>query len=63
MYTFAQENGAHGGKICGAGGGGAFIFYCEDPLTLRQAMKKQFADCFEIDFAFEYQDIKTLNML
>ena len=63
MYTFAQENGAHGGKICGAGGGGAFIFYCEDPLTLRRAMKKQFVDCFEIDFTFEYQDIKTLNML
>ena len=63
MYEFAKENGAYGGKICGAGGGGAFIFYCEDPQRLKQAMKKQFVDCFEIDFEFEYQDIKKLNAL
>lgn len=61
MYAFAKEQGALGGKICGAGGGGAFIFYCEDPQELKRAMKKQFVDCFEIDFAFEYDDIKTLN--
>lgn len=63
MYAFAKENGALGGKICGAGGGGAFIFYCEDPLELKRAMKKRFVDCFEIDFAFEYEDIKRLNAL
>jgi D-glycero-alpha-D-manno-heptose-7-phosphate kinase len=63
MYAFAKEHGAYGGKICGAGGGGAFIFCCEDPLALKQAMKKQFVDCFEIDFAFEYQTIKELNAL
>lgn len=63
MYAFAKENGAYGGKICGAGGGGAFIFYCEDPQHLKQAMKKQFVDCFEIDFEFEYQTIKKLNAL
>jgi len=63
MYTFAKEQGAYGGKICGAGGGGAFIFYCQDPLSLKQAMKKQFVDCFEIDFTFEYQNIKALNVL
>ncbi len=63
MYNFAKQNGAHGGKICGAGGGGAFIFYCDNPQTLKQAMKKKFVDCFEIDFEFEYQDIKKLNAL
>ncbi|MGB3780773.1 MAG: adenylyltransferase/cytidyltransferase family protein [Tunicatimonas sp.] len=63
MYAFAKERGAYGGKICGAGGGGAFIFCCEDPLALKQAMKKQFVDCFEIDFAFEYQTVKELNAL
>lgn len=63
MYTFAKENGAYGGKICGAGGGGAFIFYCEDPQQLKKAMKKKFVDCFEIDFEFEYQTIKELNAL
>ncbi len=63
MYNFAKENGAYGGKICGAGGGGAFIFYCEDPATLKRAMKKNFVDCFEIDFEFEYNNIKALNTL
>lgn len=63
MYTFAKENGAIGGKICGAGGGGAFIFYCTDPLALKRAMKKQFVDCFEIDFEFEYKSIKELNII
>lgn len=61
MYTVAKKNGAIGGKICGAGGGGAFIFYCKDPAHLKRALKKQFVDCFEIDFEFEYQNIKDLN--
>lgn len=63
MYSFAKQNGAYGGKICGAGGGGAFIFYCDDPAILKRAMKKQFVDCFEIDFEFEYSNIKALNTI
>jgi cytidyltransferase-like protein len=63
MYAFARKNGARGGKICGAGGGGAFIFYCDNPQELKNRLKKQFVDCFEIDFAFEYQDVKRLNRL
>lgn len=63
MYAYAKENGAYGGKICGAGGGGAFIFYCKEPLALKKAMKKKFVDCFEIDFEFEYQNIKELNAM
>ena len=63
MYAHALRHGARGGKICGAGGGGAFIFYADDPEALKQAMKRAFSDCFEINFAFEYQDIKTLNLL
>lgn len=63
MYRFAKENGAYGGKICGAGGGGAFVFYCQDPAYLKRAMKKQFIDCFEIDFEFEYKNIKMLNTI
>lgn len=63
MYSFAMQNGAYGGKICGAGGGGAFIFYCEDPASLKRALKRQFVDCFEIDFEFEYKNIKSLNTL
>jgi D-glycero-alpha-D-manno-heptose-7-phosphate kinase len=30
-YEVARENGATGGKIAGAGGGGFFLLYCEEP--------------------------------
>lgn len=63
MYAFAVENGAWGGKICGAGGGGAFVFGTDNPEALRLAMKKRFVSCFEIDFAFEYRSVKELNNL
>ncbi len=61
MYDYALINGAMGGKICGAGGGGAFIFYSKNPEKLKQAMKLQFPNCFEIDFDFEFLNIKKLN--
>jgi cytidyltransferase-like protein len=63
MYDFAKNHGAIGGKIAGAGGGGAFIFYCEDPEYLKNSMKEAFVDCFEIDFDFHYKDIKSLNRI
>jgi galactokinase/mevalonate kinase-like predicted kinase/glycerol-3-phosphate cytidylyltransferase-like family protein len=63
MYGHAGNNGALGGKIAGAGGGGAFIFYCKDPQSLIAAMKDRFVDCFEISFDFHYENIKTLNSL
>jgi D-glycero-alpha-D-manno-heptose-7-phosphate kinase len=63
MYDFAKRHGAIGGKIAGAGGGGAFMFYCDDPEYLKNSMKEEFVDCFEIDFDFHYKDIKTLNRI
>jgi cytidyltransferase-like protein len=61
IYNYAKKHGALGGKIAGAGGGGAFIFYSNDPVSLKKALKKKFVDCFEIDFDFHYEDIKSLN--
>jgi galactokinase/mevalonate kinase-like predicted kinase len=63
MYDFAHANGAIGGKLCGAGGGGAFLFVSKDPESLKHAMKKEFVECFEIDFEFEFRNIKELNNL
>lgn len=63
IYQCAKANGAYGGKICGAGGGGAFVFYCEDPTAVKLAIKKKFVDCFEIDFDFELKNIKELNTI
>lgn len=41
-YEVATKNGALGGKIIGAGGGGFFMFYCHnsDKPRLSEAMKK-----------------------
>ncbi len=38
LYQFARANGALGGKLVGAGGGGFLMFYSEDKTRLRQAM-------------------------
>jgi D-glycero-alpha-D-manno-heptose-7-phosphate kinase len=63
MYAHAKANGAIGGKLCGAGGGGAFLFYSHDIDALKKAMKNKFVDAFEIDFEFEYRNIKELNQM
>jgi len=41
-YELARKNGAAGGKLIGAGGGGFFMFYCENnhKLKIIEAMKK-----------------------
>ena len=42
-YALARENGAVGGKLMGAGGGGFLMFYCpnHDKARLRQAMSAE----------------------
>ena len=39
-YELAMENGALGGKLIGAGGGGFLMFYAEDKTQLRHAMRQ-----------------------
>ena len=41
IYNFALKNGALGGKLIGAGGGGFLLFYTNNPDRLRMAMKKK----------------------
>lgn len=50
-YDVALANGALGGKLVGAGGGGFLLFYAEDPRRLRDAMTKEGLD--EIRFTFD----------
>lgn len=52
MYETAMNNGASGGKLLGAGGGGFLLFYCEKykQRQLEEAMKlKRFPVSFEHD--------------
>lgn len=54
IYELAKKNGALGGKISGAGGGGFFTFYCEEKQNqLREAMKKSGLKELRYDFDFE----------
>ena len=63
MYQFSIDEGALGGKLCGAGGGGAFLFFSNNPEHLKKSIKGKFTNCFEIDFDFERSSIKELNHL
>jgi D-glycero-alpha-D-manno-heptose-7-phosphate kinase len=59
IYEIAKHNGALGGKITGAGGGGFFLFYCEENHSkLRKAMKD--AGLKEMRFDFDYEGTKVL---
>jgi D-glycero-alpha-D-manno-heptose-7-phosphate kinase len=52
LYTLARANGALGGKVIGAGGGGFLMFYTEDKTTLRAAMTQ--AGLREVRFRFDF---------
>jgi len=60
LYELAKRNGALGGKIMGAGGGGFFMFYCEnhDKACLRQAMAAE--GLREMRFAIDFEGSKVL---
>lgn len=57
-YTLGLRNGAVGGKLVGAGGGGFLLFYAEDRTKLRHAMKK--AGLVEVRFKFDYEGTKVI---
>lgn len=57
-YDLGMKNGALGGKLVGAGGGGFLMFYAEDHHRLRHAMSK--AGLEEVRFRFDFEGTKTL---
>lgn len=57
-YELAMNNGALGGKLIGAGGGGMLFFYAKDKVRLREAMKETGME--EIRFRFEKEGAKIL---
>ena len=52
-YEFAVNNGAVGGKLVGAGGGGFLMFYARDRDRLKQKMMK--AGLEEVRFRFDFE--------
>ena len=57
-YDHAMANGALGGKLIGAGGGGFLMFYSEDKVRLREAMQK--TGLKEVRFHFENQGTRLI---
>tara|TARA_Y100001958_G_C21247225_1_gene578283 strand:- start:660 stop:1634 length:975 start_codon:yes stop_codon:yes gene_type:complete len=58
IYNFALNNGALGGKLIGAGGGGFLMFYSDNPKKLRLAMKKKKIE--EVNFKFDFDGVKQI---
>ena len=61
IYEIAMKTGALGGKITGAGGGGYFMFYCEEDNQdkLRQALEEE--KLRFLDFKFAEKGVTVLN--
>ena len=62
MYDVALENGALGGKLTGAGGGGHMLFYCEKPKQDRLIEKMKNIGLKHIKFNFNRDGPKVLNL-
>ena len=57
-YDLAMANGALGGKLIGAGGGGFLMFYAEDKAKLRHAMRQ--SGLQEVRFRFDFEGTKLV---
>ena len=57
-YDIAMQNGAIGGKLVGAGGGGFLMFMADDRNKLRNALIG--AGMEEVRFKFDFEGSKTL---
>jgi D-glycero-alpha-D-manno-heptose-7-phosphate kinase len=57
-YDLAMANGAAGGKLIGAGGGGFLMFYAKDKVRLRHVMRQ--AGLKEVRFRFDFEGTKLL---
>lgn len=57
-YDTALKNGALGGKMIGAGGGGFLMFYTEDKTTLRHAMRAEGLQ--EVRFRFDFAGTQVI---
>ena len=57
-YSLAMGNGAVGGKLVGAGGGGFLMFYAADRVRLRESMAD--AGLEEVRFRFDFEGTRVV---
>ena len=58
-YGCAMANGALGGKVIGAGGGGFLMFYADDKTRLRHAMRDK--GLKEVRFRFDFEGTRVVS--
>lgn len=58
-YETAMKNGALGGKLLGAGGGGFLLFYC--PINLQQKLIAALKPLRQFDFKFDQDGSKLIH--
>ena len=58
-YDCALANGALGGKLIGAGGGGFLMFYAGDKTRLRHALREQ--GLKEVRFRFDFEGTRVIS--
>jgi len=59
MYQVARDQGALGGKITGAGGGGYMLFYCQFERKHKVAEALERVGAVHTEFAFEGRGLQT----
>ena len=57
-YDLAMRNGAIGGKLVGAGGGGFLMFLADNKIKLRHAIRD--AGLTEVRFGFDFEGTKVI---
>jgi D-glycero-alpha-D-manno-heptose-7-phosphate kinase len=57
-YDLALKNGAIGGKMIGAGGGGFLMFYAHDKMKLRHELRR--AGMHEVRFRFDFSGTQVV---
>jgi len=58
-YAVAMANGALGGKLIGAGGGGFLMFYAGEKTRLRHAMRER--GLKEVRFRFDFEGTRIIS--
>jgi D-glycero-alpha-D-manno-heptose-7-phosphate kinase len=58
-YEYARRNGALGGKLIGAGGGGFLLFYTQEKTRLRRALNE--AGLVEVRWRFDFEGTTVVS--
>ena len=61
VYSEAINQGAYGGKVCGAGGRGFLLLIC--PKNIQRNIKKKLYKLQFLDFEFDYEGCKVIKLI